>query len=286
MPVNPYEILDPAFAALIDPVAFLEVLHTENRWAEGPVYFADLRCLLWSDIPNRRMLRWDEASGQVSLFRAATGYANGNTRDRQGRLVTCEQGARRVIRTEWNGETTVLADRHDGRRLNSPNDVVVRRDGGIWFTDPNYGIISDYVGDKAGQEQAGCYVFRLGTLNARTWRGAAGSVRKPESATYSVRSSGEKASRDDGGLDGGGVFADITPGIPDGLRCDAAGNVWVGTGDGVQCFAADGKLLGKVRTPEAAANLCFGGPKGNRLFITATTTVYAVFLNVKGQPPV
>ena len=160
-----FEIIDPRFKALIDPVAFLETIHTGNRWAEGPVWFGDLRCLVWSDIPNSRMLRWDEESGHVSLFRKPTPNANGNTRDREGRLITCEQGGRRVVRTEWDGSITVLAAEYQGRQLNSPNDVVVRSDGSIWFTDPNYGIISDYVGEKRPQELNGCNVFRIDPLD-------------------------------------------------------------------------------------------------------------------------
>ncbi len=154
-----YETIDTRFGDLIDPVAFLETIHTGNRWAEGPVYFADLRSLIWSDIPNDRMLRWDEETGAVSLFRGHVSNPNGNTRDRNGRLVTCIQGERRVVRTEWDGAITVLADSFDGKPLNSPNDVVVKSDGSIWFTDPNYGIISDYVGRKGLQEQPGCRVY-------------------------------------------------------------------------------------------------------------------------------
>ncbi|WP_457152926.1 SMP-30/gluconolactonase/LRE family protein, partial [Mesorhizobium sp. P5_C1] len=156
-----YETIDTRFGELIDPVAFLETVHTGNRWAEGPVYFADLRSLIWSDIPNDRMLRWDEETGAVSLFRGHVSNPNGNTRDRNGRLITCMQGERRVVRTEWNGTITLLADSFDGKPLNSPNDVVVKSDGSIWFTDPNYGIISDYVGRKGLQEQPGCRVYRI-----------------------------------------------------------------------------------------------------------------------------
>src|SRR5580698_2613599 len=163
-----FEIIDPRFKALIDPVAFLETIHIGNRWAEGPVWFGDLRCLVWSDIPNSRMLRWDEESGHVSLFRKPTPNANGNTRDREGHLITCEQGGRQVVRTEWDGSITVLAAAYKGRQLNSPNDVVVRSDGSVWFTDPNYGIISDYVGEKRPQDLDGCNVFRIDPVDGRS----------------------------------------------------------------------------------------------------------------------
>jgi gluconolactonase len=294
-----YEIIDPRFKWLIDPVAFLETIHTGNRWAEGPVWFGDLRCLVWSDIPNERMLRWDEESGHVSIFRKPVPNANGNTRDREGRLVTCEQGGRRVIRTEWDGTITVLADAYQGRKLNSPNDVVVKSDGSIWFTDPNYGIISDYVGLKQPQELKGCGVYRLDAASgsvsivADDFSMPNGLAFSPDESLLYVADSGfltdEAAPHhvrvfevDGAKLEKGKVFADITPGIPDGLRIDVEGNVWVSAADGVQCFTPGGELIGKIRTPEVVANLAFGGARNNRLFITATTSVFAVFLNVRG----
>lgn len=294
-----YEILDPRFKNLIDPIAFLEPLHGGSRWTEGPVYFADQRCLIWSDIPNERMLKWDEETGAVSVFRRQTGNANGNTRDRQGRLVTCEQGGRRVVRTEWDGSLTVLAEAFEGRRLNSPNDVVVKSDGTIWFTDPNYGIISDYVGNKAAQELDGCYVFRIdpdGSLHlvADDFVMPNGLAFSPDESTLYIADSGfltdETAPHHvraldlgpDNSLTNSRILADIEPGIPDGLRVDVEGNLWISAWDGVQCHTAEGDLIGKIRVPEVVANLTFGGPKGNRLFITATTSVYALFLNVRG----
>lgn len=295
-----YEIIDPSFKRLIDPVAFLETVHTGNRWAEGPVYFADLRCLIWSDIPNCRMFRWDEETGYVSLFRLGVANANGNTRDREGRLITCEQGGRRVIRTEWDGSITVIADSYEGKRLNSPNDAIVKSDGTIWFTDPNFGIISDYVGAKAPQEMDGCYVYRFdpesGTLVivANDFHMPNGLAFSPDEATLYIAESGflvdELAPHNvrafdvstEGGLSRGRVLAEISPGIPDGLRVDVEGNLWISAGDGVQCFTPDGKLLGKIKVPEVVANLTFGGPKRNRLFITATTAVYSIFLNTSG----
>ncbi|CAN5421656.1 SMP-30/gluconolactonase/LRE family protein [soil metagenome] len=298
--MSPFETIDPRFKALIDPVAFLEVIHGGHRWAEGPVYFGDLKCLVWSDIPNSRMLRWDEESGHVSLFRQPAANANGNTRDRQGRLITCEQGGRRVVRTEWDGSITVIADRYEGKRLNSPNDVVVKSDGTIWFTDPNFGIISDYVGTKDVQELARCDVYRLDpranmlavvaddfvmpnglafSPDERTLYIAESGFLVDETAPHNVRAF---AVNEMNRLSGGAVIADIEPGIPDGLRVDENANLWISAGDGVQCFTPMGELIGKIRIPEAVANLTFGGPKRNRLFIAATTTVYAVFLNVRG----
>jgi gluconolactonase len=294
-----YEVLDGRFNDLIDPVAFLETLHSGSRWAEGPVYFADLRCLIWSDIPNDRMLRWDEETGAVSLYRDGICNPNGSTRDREGRLVTCMQGERRVVRTEWDGRRTVLADAYRGRKLNSPNDVVVKSDGSIWFTDPNYGIISDYVGRKAEQEQTGCNVYRIDPLNgavtvvADDFSMPNGLAFSPDETLLYVSDSGFLTDRgaphhlrvfDVAGdrLVNSRVFAEITPGIPDGFRVDVLGNLWISAWDGVQCFSPDGTLLGKIRVPEMVANLAFGGARNNRLFITATTSLYAVFLNTRG----
>ena len=294
-----YEILDPRFGNLIDPVAFLEKLHGGNRWAEGPVWFADQRCLIWSDIPNDRMLKWDDETGAVSVFRAGVANPNGGTRDREGRLITCEQGGRRVVRTEYDGQLTVLADSYQGKRLNSPNDVVVKSDGSIWFTDPNYGIISEYVGRRAAQEQTGCHVYRIApdtgkiTVVADDFSMPNGLAFSPDesllyisdsgfltdhSAPHHVRSFEVKGD----GLGRSQVFAVIDPGIPDGFRIDVAGNLWISAWDGVQCHTPQGELIGKIRVPEMVANLVFGGPRNNRLFITATTGVYAVYLNVTG----
>jgi gluconolactonase len=294
-----YEIIDPRFGDLIDPVAFLETIHTGNRWAEGPVYFADLRSLIWSDIPNDRMLRWDEETGAVSLFRANISNPNGNTRDRQGRLITCMQGERRVVRTEWDGSITVLADAFGGKALNSPNDVVVKSDGSIWFSDPNYGIISDYVGRKGLQEQASCNVYRIDpqsgavAIVADDFSMPNGLAFSPDEKRLYISDSGFLTDRsaphhvrqfdvDGSRLSNAKVFADISPGIPDGFRVDIAGNLWISAWDGVQCHTPEGELLGKIRVPEMVANLAFGGPRNNRMFITATTSVYAVFLNVRG----
>lgn len=294
-----FEILDPRFARLIDPVAFLEKLHGENRWAEGPVWFGDLRCLVWSDIPNDRMLKWEEETGAVSLFRGGMENPNGSTRDRQGRLVTCEQGGRRVLRTEMDGTVTVLADRHADGRLNSPNDVVVKSDGSVWFTDPNYGIISDYVGRKAAQEQSGCHVFRLDpatgelTVVVDNMDMPNGLAFSPDESTLYIADSGWLTDRsaphhlrafdvEGDKLGASRILAEISPGIPDGLRVDVEGHLWVSAWDGVHCLTPNGELIGKIKVPEVVANLCFGGARYNRLFITATTGIYSVFLNTTG----
>ena len=293
-------VLDERFARYIIPVSRLEVLHRGLRWGEGPVYFADGRYLLFSDIPNDRMLKWDEESGSVTQFRSPSNFSNGNTRDRQGRLLTCEHGERRVTRTEPDGRIIVLADRFEGKRLNSPNDVVVKSDGTIWFTDPLYGILTDYEGNKGPSEIGACHVYRLDPADG-SLRIVADDFDKPNGLAFSsdektlfIADSGRShgaamphhirafAVREDGRLDGGQVFAVIDPGIPDGFRLDEDGNLWVAAGDGVHCYAPDGTLLGKILIDEPVANLCFGGPRRNRLFITAASTLYAVFLNARG----
>lgn len=285
-----YEVHDPRFRMLIVPNARLEELYSGCRWAEGPVWFDDACQLVFSDIPNQRMLRW-VPDGGVSIFRQPSNFANGNTRDRQGRLVTCEHGTRRLTRTEIDGTITVLAEAHAGKRLNSPNDVVVHSDGSVWFTDPTYGILSDYEGYKAESEQETRNVYRLepesGALAAvvSDFRQPNGLAFSPDEKTLYVADSA--ASHDEsaprhirafdvlpgGRLENGRVFALIDNGIPDGLRVDRQGNVWSSAGDGIHCFAPDGQLLGKILIPQTVANLTFGGPRHNRLFITATTAL-------------
>lgn len=300
VPEPTYEVITPAFRECIDPVARLERLHTGCRWTEGPVYFADLKTLVWSDIPNRQMLSLAELSGHVSLYRAATGHANGNTRDLQGRLITCEHSTRRVIRTEHDGSVTVLAERFEGKRLNSPNDVVVKSDGSIWFTDPNYGIASDFVGVRAEQEMSGCHVYRIDPCDGSTRIVADdfvmpnGLAFSPDESRLYIADSGflrDESSprhirvfdvRDDGSLAGGDIFTTISPGIPDGFRIDTGGRLWAGAGDGVQCITPQGELIGKILVPESSANLAFGGPQRNRLYITATSSLYAIDTRVTG----
>lgn len=297
-----YQIDDPAFAALVIGSAGLERLCAGLRWAEGPVWFDDLQCLLVSDIPNQRILRWaaDAAGGgTVSTFRQPSNFANGQTRDRQGRLVTCEHGQRRVVRTEPDGSRTVLADSYAGKPLNSPNDVVVRSDGSIWFTDPTYGILSDYEGYRATPEQPVRGVYRVDgatgeiSLVADGFNQPNGLAFSPDETVLYVADSG--ASHDGSlprhirafAVEGDRlrhdrVFARIDAGVPDGIRTDVAGNLWSSAADGVHCFAPDGNRIGKVLVPETVANLCFGGPRRNRLFITATTSVYAVYVGATG----
>lgn len=299
VPSSIYEIRDPRFRQLIVPSAGLDELYSDCRWAEGPVWFADLNCLLFSDIPNQRMLRCSPGS-EVSVFREPSNFTNGNTRDRQGRLISCEHGTRRVTRTEVDGSITVLAENYQDRRLNSPNDVVVRSDGSVWFTDPTYGILSDYEGYRAEPEQPTRNVYRIdpssGALSvvADDFRQPNGLAFSPdETMLYvadSARSHDETAPshirvfdvEDGSRLVNGRVFCNLDNGIPDGFRTDTAGNVWTSAGDGVHCFAPDGTLLGKILVPQTVANLTFGGPRRNRLFITATRSLYAVYTTATG----
>lgn len=293
-----FEIRDERFRHCILGNAWVEKLHGGMRWAEGPVYFGDGDYLVWSDIPNDRMLRWVEGAG-VSVFRHPSNHSNGNTRDRQGRLVTCEHGTRRVTRTEVDGKITVLADAFRGKRLNSPNDAVVKSDDSVWFTDPPYGILSDYEGHRGEPEYGGCHVFRLDprTGNLETviddFDKPNGIAFSPdESKLYVVdtggthRQNGHRHIRvfdvDGNRVTNSRVFAEVSPGFPDGLRVDTDGNVWTSAGDGVHCYAADGVLLGKIRIPEVVSNLAFGGPKRNRLFVTATTSLYSVYVAKNG----
>jgi gluconolactonase len=294
-----YEYYDPRFRDLTVPIAEVEVLYDGCRWAEGPVWFDDGGYLVWSDIPNNRMLRWIPDQG-VGVFRAGSNFANGNTRDRQGRLVSCEHGGRRVTRTEPDGSITVIADSYEGMRLNSPNDVVVKSDGTIWFTDPTYGIMSDYEGHKADPEQAGCFVYRVDptagdiTVVANDFVKPNGLAFSPDESRLFIADSGlshdpkgphhirQFEVTDTNNLQGGEVFIEVSPGVPDGFRFDVDGNLWTSAGDGVLCFDPAGTPLGKIRMPQMVANLTFGGPKRNRLFIASTHTLCAVYLAVSG----
>lgn len=293
------EVIDTLFASFVLGNASLERLHTGMRWAEGPVYFADARQLIVSDIPNDRMLRLPDDGG-VTVFRQPSNYANGNTRDRQGRLVTCEHGTRRVTRTELDGTVTVLADRLGDRRLNSPNDVVVKSDGSVWFTDPTYGIANDYEGHRADPELDACYVLRLDPGSGRL-DVVADDMVMPNGLAFStdetvlyVADSGATHDpdgphhlrayevRDGRTITRPRVVADISPGVPDGLTVDSEDYIWCSAGDGVHCLSPDGALLGRIRVPETTSNCTFGGPKRNRLFIAATTSLYAIYLNRTG----
>ena len=295
-----FAILDERFRPLVKVTARIEKLYEGCRWAEGPAYFPAQRSLVWSDIPNDRMLRFDEATGETGVFRAPAGYSNGNTVDREGRLVSCEHGNRRVTRTEHDGSITVLAERFEGKRFNSPNDVVVRSDGSIWFTDPSYGIDSDYEGHKAESEIVTCNVYRVDPASGAI-RIAADDFVRPNGLAFSPderllyiadtgvshMKDGPKHIRvfrvaDDGKLSGGEVFATCTDAVFDGFRLDTEGRIWSSAGDGVHCLEPDGTLIGKVLVPERVANVVFGGPKRNRLFICATTALYAVLVAVNG----
>ena len=296
--------LDPSFERYWLKLSCVERLATGCRWAEGPVYFGDGRFLLWSDIPNNRILKWEEETGAVSIFRKPSTFANGNTRDRQGRLVTCEHGGRRVTRTDYDGSITVLMDSFEGKRLNSPNDIVVKSDGSIWFTDPVFGILGDYEGYKSDSEIEP-NVYRLdpesgkATIVAEGVLGPNGLCFSPDEAIlYIVESRGVPNRKilaydlTDGGrkLANKRVLIDAGPGTPDGMRCDVDGNLWCGWGmgaaelDGVMIFSPAGKPIGRITLPERSANVCFGGLKRNRLFMAASQSVYALYVNTQGAP--
>lgn len=290
-----FEIVDERFKRCIRTSANIERLHTNCRWTEGPVYVPMLRCLVFSDIPNDRMLKFDEESQAVSVFRKPSDYTNGNTLDRQGRLVSCQHGARRVIRTEHDGSITVLADRFEGQRFNSPNDVVVKSDDSIWFTDPSYGIDSNYEGYKAPSEIGDRCVYRIDANTHRIEKVADGFAQPnglafsvDERILYIVDSGLGKGVmrrftvRDDSALGGGEEFVTCADGMYDGLRVDEDNRVWTSAGDSVHCYEPDGTLIGKIRLPERVSNLTFGGPKRNRLYITATSSLYSVLVAVSG----
>jgi gluconolactonase len=287
-----WEKLDDRFAGIRGD-GRLERLWTGGRWLEGPVYSPAGRYVLFSDIPNDRILRWDETSYQISEYRNPAGNTNGHTLDQEGRLVSCEHGNRRVTRTEHDGSITVLASHRDGGRLNSPNDVVARADGTVWFTDPAYGIDSDYEGFKGEIEVGGCHVYRVdpdGTLAV-----VADDFNRPNGLAFSndgsllyVTDTEEATIRvfrvDGSKLSGGELFAECGNGAFDGIRLDSEGRVWGAAADGVHVYHPDGTLLGKLLVPETVSNLCFGGAKRNRLFLTATTSLYSLFTTVNGGP--
>jgi gluconolactonase len=294
--------LDPRFARIALGHAAIERIAGGCRFTEGPVWFGDTRQLLFSDIPNDRIMRWDEETGAVSLFRRPSHYANGNTRDRQGRLITCDMDSQRLTRTEYDGTITVLADTFDGKKLTGPNDVVVKSDGSIWFSDNGAGIRGNYLGHKAPQELP----FRVYRIDGRTGELtiAIGDMQRPNGLcfspdetrlyvvdtpagtktthVYDIVENGTKAVN-------GRVFFDATPGFADGIRCDTEGNVWCGFSggegqDGVAVFAPDGTLIGRILLPERCANVCFGGVKRNRLFMAASQSIYALYVEAQGAP--
>jgi gluconolactonase len=290
---------DNKFANLCVPAANLQRLCTGMLWTEGPVYFPLGDYLVWSDIPNNRMMQWIDGVGS-RIFRQPSNNSNGNTRDHQGRLITCEHLTRRVTRTEHDGSMTILADSYDGKRLNSPNDVVVKSDGTIWFTDPPYGILSDFEGKKSVQEQEACYVFRFdpvtGSLDmvADDFDKPNGLAFSPDEKILYISDTGLSHTVDgpdhirafdvvDGkSLRNSRLFTRIEIGVSDGFRLDIEGNIWTSTGGGVQCFSPEADLLGEILIDEKVSNLTFGGPKNNRLFITATTSLYSIYVGTSG----
>jgi gluconolactonase len=295
--------LDPSFKKLHLPLSSVERLWTGSRWGEGPVWLGDQRCLLWSDIPNNRVLRWDEETGAVTHFRKPSNNANGHTRDRQGRIIACEHLGRRVIRHEYDGSITVIADSFQGKKLNSPNDVVVKSDGSIWFTDPPFGIGGFYEGEKHVPELPHTNVYRVdGATGAITL--VANDVDHPnglafspdESLLYVIESRSEPRNilaYDVRGatLANRRIFVGCEPGeTPDGFRVDIEGNLWCGWGmgteafDGVRIFNKAGAPIGHIHLPERCANLCFGGRYRNRLFMPASHSLYALYVNTQGAP--
>jgi gluconolactonase len=275
----------------------LERLFTGTQFGEGPVYFADTDIFIWSDIPNSRLLRY--VDGHVSVYRSPSNHANGNTRDRQGRLLTCEHSGRRVTRTEHDGTITVLADSYQGRRLNSPNDVIVKSDGSIWFTDPTYGIQNDWEGIKHEREQSACNVFRIDPASGRI-EAMADDCEMPNGLAFSpderllyVSDTGFTERPDgphhirvydvaDGRLRNSRVLAVINPGCSDGFRIDTEGFIWTSAGDGVHCLSPGGALLGRIKVSEGTTNLTFGGPRRNRLFMTGPKSLWAIYVNRQG----
>ena len=294
------EVLDPRFGSLFAGYMRVERLWTGAIWSEGPAWFAAGRYLVWSDIPNNRQLRFDETSGNVSVFRAPSNHSNGNTVDNQGRLISCEHHTRRVTRTNWDGSITVVADKFNGKRLNSPNDAVVKSDDSIWFTDPAYGIDGDLEGDRAPMEVDGCFVYRVDGKTGKVDK-MIGDMERPNGLAFSPdekflyvadtgatnRENGPRHIRrfkvDGRKLTGGEVFAECSAGLFDGFRIDRDHRIWTSTGEGVHCFDRDGTLIGKILIPEIVANCTFGGAKLNRLFICGTTSLYSVYLAVNGS---
>ena len=304
MPATDYEIRDDRFARLIHGNAGPDLLWSGGRWCEGPAYLAAGKYLVWSDIPNDRVMRWDECSGAVGVFEAACRNQNGHTVDREGRLIACEHRGRCVSRIEHDGTRTVLASHYDGKRFNSPNDVVVKSDGSIWFTDPSYGILYDYEGGRAESEIGNCNVYRVDpqsgqiTIVADDFDKPNGLAFSPDEKFLYIADTG--ASHRDGGpkhirklavkadgksLGKSTVFAESTSGLFDGFRVDAAGRIWTSAFEGVHCYDPDGTLIGKILIPEIVSNVCFGSARLNRLFICGTTSLYSAFLAINGISP-
>ena len=306
-PEPAFEILHPDGAGLRLFSAKVEQLFSGCQWAEGPVWFADQRSLIWSDIPMNRMLRWDETTGQVGVFRSPSNHSNGLARDAAGRLLACEHLTRRVTRTAYDGRINVLTDSFDGRPLNSPNDITTDAEGNVWFTDPPFGIGGDWEGESAAA-QLPHGVYRVDAVTGRTemmiddLQGSNGLAFSPDHRVLYVIESRAKPHRLIWAWDHAAgklsnrrrvVNAD-GPGALDGMAIDATGNLWCGFGsngepdadaaalDGVRVYAPDGRALAHIHLPERCANLCFGGAKMNRLFMASTHSLYALYVNVRG----
>ena len=298
------EILDTRFEKYAIGNAAVERLCTGLRWGEGPVWFGDAHCVLFSDIPNNRIMRWNENDGSLSVYRQPSNYCNGHTRDQAGRLITCEHGTRRVTRTEYDGTITVLIDSFEGKPLNAPNDVTAHSDGSIWFTDPGYGIMLDYEGHIAESELP-TNVYRLdpstgnATVVADDFVRPNGLCFSPDEKILYITDTGSSHGLggpahirafdvENGHLKNSRIFTDMAPGFADGIRCDIDGNLWSSSGwgnpedNGVKIFAPNGDLIGKIHLPEVCSNLCFGGQKKNRLFMTGGMCLYSVYVEAKG----
>ena len=301
MTENPHVFLDPRFRKLIFGHTKLEKLWTGARWAEGPAYLPAARHLIFSDIPNDRLMRFNESDNTVSVFMNGCGFQNGHTVDRHGRLIACEHGGRAVSRIEHDGTRKVLASHYQGKRLNSPNDVVAKADGSIWFTDPTYGIDTEYEGYTAESEIGASYVYRIdpddGSVAAvvTDMFKPNGIAFSPDESLLYVADTGRShdpsfapvirvypVQPDGTTVDEGRLFATCDVGLFDGFRVDMAGHVWTSTGAGVSCYHPDGTLLGKIQVPEIVANVTFGGPRRNRLYIMGQTSLYSLFLNTQG----
>lgn len=289
-----FEVQDPRFRALVLPNVHVETLFSGGRWLEGPVYVPAGRYLLFSDIPNNRVMRWDETDNAVSTFQSPSNFANGHSLDGQGRVLACEHLSRAVTRVEHDGTVSLLADRFEGKRLNSPNDVVVADDGAVWFTDPSYGISTEYEGSRSPSETGTRNVYRIGAGGdvvavLRDLVQPNGLAFSPDQRVLYVVDSGSEPARLYGfdvlegkSLANRRLVSECQAGIYDGIRIDRQGNIWAGTGEGIHCLAPDGTLLGKILLPETTANLCFGGRHKNRLFMCATRSLFAVYVNVTG----
>ena len=294
------EVISDEFKKYVIGNGYIERIYTGSRWAEGPAWFGDGKYLLFSDIPNNRIIKWEENNGTFTTFRYPSNNANGNARDLQGRLITCEHLSRRVTRTEYDGSITVLADHFQNSKLNSPNDLTVHSDGSVWFTDPDYGILGNYEGDKS-QSEIAPGVYRVDSNTLEISRMNTDKILKPNGLCFShdykklyIADSGSNNPRvtyeyqlsDDGkSIDNGKVFIDTKSDGTDGIRCDTDGNLWCSAQNGtnsISVYNPKGSLIGRIHLPEKPSNLTFGGIKKNRLFITASKSVYSLYVGATG----